>query len=315
MRDNVNISNIITVLLLNLFPLCLYLNQEKKKHSEKESYIMASITTVIAFIITFVCLKWSQSEIHLPSLLIGSIVGWILSKNLANQNIEMKKFTKFTITIILFFCSSIFQYIPILLFHITEETLTPVVSNYLACFSDIVTALILILMYYDDLKEGIHKCKKNFNEFFDTSFKIWMVGFLGMMASNILINILAPSAVAGNENAVQGMIDISPIVMLLTAGIIAPIIEELTFRKAFQNIIKNPTLFVLISGITFGLLHVIFAYENIIDFLYIIPYSSLGIAFAYMVQKTDNICSSILMHFMHNTAIIGVSILTGMILV
>ena len=54
--------------------------------------------------------------------------------------------------------------------------------------------------------------------------------------------------------------------------------------------------------------------ENLIDFIYVIPYALLGVSFAYMHDKTDNILASIMMHFIHNTAIMSFSILTGMIL-
>lgn len=309
-----NIINILTILLLGLFPLCFHLIKEEKIYESKEGYIIGCISTLFTMIISCLCLYFGNTSFHIPSIIIGILLNFILAKNLAVQNIEAKKLIKTTGTLILFFCSSLFGYIPITLLGISIDHITPIVNTYITCFSDVCVALILIFMYYDDLKKGFYKAKENFNAFFDFNLKIWIVGFIGMMASNLLINVFAPSAVAGNENAVQGMIDISPFIMLFTAGIIAPIVEELTFRKSLQDIIKNKTVFIIVSGIVFGLLHVVFAYESMIDFLYVIPYSCLGISFAVMVSKTDNICSSIFMHFLHNSGIILLSILTGMII-
>ena len=98
---------------------------------------------------------------------------------------------------------------------------------------------------------------------------------------------------------------------IIAVGILAPIIEELTFRKAFREVFTNKTLFVLASGLIFGGLHVILSLNSLWDLFYIIPYSSLGIAFGYMYQKTDNIYTSIIMHIFHNTALTTLSLIGG----
>ena len=103
------------------------------------------------------------------------------------------------------------------------------------------------------------------------------------------------------------MIDVAPIIMLITAGIIGPINEELIFRKCFKNILKNKWFFILISGIVFGYLHVSGA-NSLNQFLYIIPYSSLGIAFATTYYKTNTVFSSIFVHMLHNTILTLISI-------
>ena len=46
------------------------------------------------------------------------------------------------------------------------------------------------------------------------------------------------------------------------------------------------------------------------DFLYIIPYGALGAAFAYINVKTDNVYSSILVHFVHNSILTIFSIIS-----
>ena len=48
-------------------------------------------------------------------------------------------------------------------------------------------------------------------------------------------------------------------------------------------------------------MHIIGSASSLIDVLFIIPYSSLGLAFAYTYYKTDNIFSTISMHLIHNT--------------
>ena len=48
--------------------------------------------------------------------------------------------------------------------------------------------------------------------------------------------------------------------------------------------------------------------EALIDFIYIIPYAILGLFFALTVKETDNIFSSIIMHMIHNSLIIFMSL-------
>ena len=129
-----------------------------------------------------------------------------------------------------------------------------------------------------------------------------------MMISNILITIIFQAGGASNEQQVQKMIQTAPLFMFVNAGFIAPINEELLFRKNFRNIFKNNLIFILISGIFFGYLHVTSA-TSIGQLAYIIPYSSLGISFAIMYCKTNTVFTSISMHMMHNTILTLFSIL------
>ena len=48
-------------------------------------------------------------------------------------------------------------------------------------------------------------------------------------------------------------------------------------------------------------MHVLGSVTNTIDYLYIIPYLGIGISFAYLYDKTNNIFSTITMHSLHNT--------------
>ena len=104
------------------------------------------------------------------------------------------------------------------------------------------------------------------------------------------------------------MIVALPSVMLLNAGIVAPIIEELIFRKAFRDAIKGKWPFILISGLVFGLMHVLGNVSNWVDVLYIIPYGALGSAFAMSYYKTDTVFTPIAFHMFHNIVLVLVSI-------
>ena len=122
-----------------------------------------------------------------------------------------------------------------------------------------------------------------------------------MITTNILITTLSPNSIATNEEAVRKLIDTAPLFMLFQLAIYAPITEELIFRKSIKDITNNKYIYILLSGIIFGGMHVLSSLNNPLDLLYIIPYSALGITFASLYHKTDNIFSTITVHAIHNT--------------
>lgn len=222
----------------------------------------------------------------------------------------IKKVIQSILVFILFYYSSYLQLIPILLFHMDIEKLTSTQNICLSLFSNIVLLLILCKIYWKELKAEWIKFKKNSLQNMDAAFRYWFLGLVGMAVSNIILNFILNAGGATNEKMVQEMITTLPILMLINAGIIAPIVEELTFRKAFKNAFQNKWLFILSSGLIFGGLHVITSFSTPLELLYIIPYSSLGISFAYMYYKTETIYTSINMHIIHNTVLTLLSILT-----
>jgi membrane protease YdiL (CAAX protease family) len=80
----------------------------------------------------------------------------------------------------------------------------------------------------------------------------------------------------------------------------APLIEEIIFRKAIREAIKNKKLYVIVSSLIFGAFHILGAAESLFSWLYVIPYAALGVSFAYTYIKTDNIYSSMCLHSFHN---------------
>ena len=192
--------------------------------------------------------------------------------------------------------------IPILIFRIDFYSLSPIMQiiYYLVC--DLVFMLIIFLIYRKTFIHDLNEYFKNFKNNFEVSFKYWFVGFIIMAASNLLIAIFFTGANAGNEENVRSMISDAPIYMLFAVSIYAPFVEEMVFRKGFREIFKSKYVYIIMSGFVFGSLHVLSSITSLYDLLYLIPYSALGIAFASLYYKTNNICSSMIMHSIHNTA-------------
>lgn len=172
----------------------------------------------------------------------------------------------------------------------------------IAFIADLIILGILFIIYKDTLIKDFKKYfNKKISENFETSFKYWFIGFLVMLGSNLLISVITDGQIASNEESVRSLIDIAPLYMIFNVSIYAPLTEELIFRKSIKDITNNKWLYIILSGGIFGALHVITSLTGLIDLIYLVPYCSLGITFAALYHKTNNIYSSITMHCMHNT--------------
>lgn len=270
---------------------------------------------IISFILSLLVFKITGTIFNYIGLITTIIVATTFNLFIVKKDVDIKKIPKSILVILLFFFISLVQLIPIYLFNLDINNLTTMQTLLLTLFSNSILLVILISMYRDTLKDDFKKIKNNFNEMMDIGIKCWLVGLIIMIISNVIIGLFIPLANAGNEQGVQEYISTSGIVSMLAIGIIAPIIEELTFRKAFRDIFKSKWLFILSSGLIFGSLHVVLSLNSLWDLFYIIPYSSLGIAFGYMYYKTDNIYTSIIMHMFHNTSLTILSIIGGVMVI
>lgn len=161
-----------------------------------------------------------------------------------------------------------------------------------------VLIVIFILLYRKYLKEKWFDFKKNIKKYFEISFRNWLIGFIIMVVSNIIISRFI-SGLGQNESSVQTLIKEMPVVAFFITTLLAPFIEEMVFRKSLQDCFNNKTYYMIISGLLFGLVHVMGS-SNIYEYLLIIPYGAIGSMFAKTINETDNIYSTILLHLLHN---------------
>ena len=186
------------------------------------------------------------------------------------------------------------------IFNINPNSLTDKKYIIYVTLSNIILIGIYVLIYRKTLACDIKDFIKNIKKYFTTSLKFWGIGLLVMYISNIIITFILNKELAGNEQEVRNYIDNFPLYMLFSTVIFAPITEELTFRKSIRDAISNKWVYAITSGLIFGMLHIIAYIGNLTDLIHLIPYSSLGIAFALLYHKTDNIYCPISMHAMHN---------------
>ena len=120
-----------------------------------------------------------------------------------------------------------------------------------------------------------------------------------MGISNVFLQHITHLEMSGNEESIRLLINKIPLYMAFSSIIYAPFIEEIIFRKTIKNVIKNKYIFIIISGFVFGIVHVT-NYKDLSEILMSIPYIIMGIDFAYIYYKTNNIFTTMTFHLCHN---------------
>ena len=201
--------------------------------------------------------------------------------------------------ICIYFCISSLDVKEILrITGIDYDTLSiPLKVVYLITWETIIACSIMMILNKKLIKD-IRDMKKNHKKYFKKYVKFWLIS-VGIMDNGI----------ASNEEVIRETFKISPIYIYFSSVIFAPIVEELVFRQSIRNIIPNKVIFILVSGLVFGGLHVLTHYSGPIDLLYLVPYCAPGFAFAYMLADSDNILVSMALHFTHNGILIALQFL------
>lgn len=224
-------------------------------------------------------------------------------KHKDDEEEKLKLYTKGLIisalTIFIYITQPFFKAILLLLKGINIKDMSIRAKTIYLIIFELITIVLITIINKEKLKKNIKDYIKNYKKYFDEYFKYYLLSLLVMIASNLFINMFT-KGIAGNQENINNLLEKAPIYILFSSVITAPFMEEMIFRQSIKNIIRNKTTFIITSGLIFGGLHVIGNINTIFDILYIIPYSAPGIAFAYMLAKTDNIFVSMGIHLMHN---------------
>ena len=205
---------------------------------------------------------------------------------------------------ILFLGMEFFDYICFSLLHINFNAPHEFLR---IAFDTLFIFIIVFFIYRDDLKKDGEIYIRDFKKNFLRVVAYYLVGLVMMYVSNNLIAYFCSQAKAGNEEGVRSLINSYPVYMYFSTIIYAPFVEEIVFRKCIFDIFKKINdkkirkwVSILVSGFVFGFLHVVGTATSAYDYLYVIPYLSLGIALAYMYYKTHSIFVPITVHAFHN---------------
>lgn len=116
-----------------------------------------------------------------------------------------------------------------------------------------------------------------------------------IIAATIEIELFGVDPNSQNTEVIVELTRMNPLFMLIPA-IIAPIIEELIFRKILFGTFYKKMNFIwaaLLSSVIFGVFHM--------DLTHLLVYAAMGFVFAYLYVKTKRIIVPILVHMALNT--------------
>ena len=236
------------------------------------------------------------------------------------MKLKNNKIYPIIIFILLIFAMAYIPYIPVKLFKLDISSFSKselVLYNFIC---DFIFMILIFIFYKKDLIKDFKDLKNNFSKISNLIIKYYFVGLFLMIVSNILISIFFKTATANNEETIREYLKLYPIYMIFSISLYAPFVEELIFRKAIKdcflpykesNITKY--LYAITSGLIFSSMHVVGTTSNLIDYIYIIPYLSLGIAFALLYHKSNNIFSTIIIHCIHNTVTLLLYLMAGVV--
>ena len=167
--------------------------------------------------------------------------------------------------------------------------------------STIIYTILLILVFYKVLKKEFIIFKNNFKKNLSSGFKWYFLGVCLLIIINLILT-FKMGGISDNETGVRDYIFKTPFLAAISIIMIAPISEEIIFRKSVMNTTKNKWIGSTISGILFGLAHVIsYVAGDFTKLLYLLPYAALGFVFAMMDYENKNTFTSIMYHCFHNS--------------
>lgn len=196
------------------------------------------------------------------------------------------------------------------LFGINYINLNITLKSLYLLFYEIAITIIIIYVYRSDVIPNFKEFIKNNITYFKKYIKYWFIMLGLMVLSNLIIINFTSSNVAENQETIIETLKFAPLYTFIVTVFVAPILEELVFRVSFRKIFAHTKLlFIISSGLIFGAMHVIGSFSELIDLLFIIPYSIPGFIFAYIYTKSNNICVPISIHFIHNGIMMCLNIL------
>ena len=287
--QNMGVATIIaSAAICIIVSLGILLLASKEKVAQKKGLV------IVLFVVAFL---FAPSTIAILTALVGLIITATIKKEESDSKKEMpvlekekvdKKKIILAVALIIFYFSV----------NVGANFITnPAVGIFVAILFYCAMIAFSILIFKDVFKEGFKQFIKNFGpycKFIIPKFLIFTVLFL-------IVNIICMFLVnARGEN--QQMLEQLPLWLSFPLAVIyAPIVEETLFRGCLRRFIANDKVFIVISGIVFGLLHTVFAETNIVNlFVLAIPYGFMGAFFAWLYVKTNNMMSNIFCHFINN---------------
>lgn len=195
--------------------------------------------------------------------------------------------------------SFILAFLYIFLFLIIYIILNSLFQSISPLISEILSSLTIIIGYIilkrDELKEDFKNIK-------NTHYKSNIILFLIVFAITEICTLIFPkifNIMITNQNNIVNNLETMPVITFIKSCLLAPIYEEILFRKNFKNSFNNKWLFIIVTSLLFASLHCL-TIKSMIELVYFPLYFLLGGFLGYIYYNDNNILTSIKYHMLNN---------------
>ncbi|MCT1905471.1 CPBP family intramembrane glutamic endopeptidase [Oceanobacillus sojae] len=192
---------------------------------------------------------------------------------------------------------SVYLAVPLLVFVFHAD---PVLANiYWAVFSFTAGLVIVLWFLKPDMQLRAHPDAAGAGAIIVWSVLGIIMALLAQgLAATIELEVFGIDPGSENTQGLMNLARIAPIFIILPS-ILAPILEEIIFRKIiFGSLYKKMNFFfaALISSLIFAVIH--------LDFMHIMVYASMGFVFAFLYVQTKRIIVPIIVHAGMNSLVV-----------
>ena len=276
----------ILCIILSIIMIFVILNKNEKEY---KSYV----TTISILLLLFVSSSIGS---------LAAIIMFVIALNIKNEKVikekkELPKLEKHPVRKL----DELLGLILILLF-VSDSIWGPYVPDSFVIPAVILNYVILIafslFIYRNDLKRDFKAFKENKGVYVKYALKKWGLMLLTMIVCGLILSMLGRESESVNQQLLK---ELPKYLLFPLAMIEAPIVEETIFRGVVRKFFRNDKVFILVSALLFGLVHVT-SEASLIDALFSsITYVLMGGYMAYAYAKTNNMTVNIMMHFFQNT--------------
>lgn len=219
---------------------------------------------------------------------------------------NVKNIFKLIISFVLFFNLSLVIAYIFKLVGISYSDFNYIDYACLNTFIELIMFVVVLLFYKKYLKKDLVLFKLNKKDYIKkiiSYFLIFLVVKYGVtLFSSLLLVMLGSDLVTSeNQEAVVTLAKTLPFMMMISTSLLAPFVEEGIFRLGIKKVINNKYLFILVSGLIFGFMHIfpteLPLYVALIESL---NYVTMGLLLAYIYNETDNIYVVVIIHALNN---------------
>lgn len=219
---------------------------------------------------------------------------------------NIKNIFKLIISFVLFFNLSLVIAYIFKLVGINYSNFNYIDYACLNTFIELIMFVVVLLFYKKYLKKDLVLFKLNKKDYIKkiiSYFLIFLIVKYGVaLFSSLLLVMLGSDLVTSeNQETVVTLAKTLPFMMMISTSLLAPFVEEGIFRLGIKKVINNKYLFILVSGLIFGFMHIfpteLPLYVALIESL---NYVTMGLLLAYIYNETDNIYVVVIIHALNN---------------